>query len=85
MIVAQPLRGRDPVVLNPRSRTLYNPITESAIERMRASVENPRLEASPLFRGGLRGVDIPDWAYWLGGGLLAGVAVGAGVYYMKRR
>lgn len=84
MIVAQPLRGRDPVLLNPRSRTLYNPITESAIERMRAQVENPRLEASPLFRGGLGAVAIPDWAYWLGGGLLAGVAVGAGVYFLKR-
>lgn len=84
MIVAQPLRGRDPVLISPRSRTLYNPITENAIERMRADVENPRLGASPLFRGGLGAVAIPDWAYWLGGGLLAGVAVGAGVYFLKR-
>ncbi len=84
MIVAQPLRGRDPVLLNPHSRTLYNPITESAIERMRAQVENPRLEASPLFRGGLGAVEIPDWAKWLGGGLALGVVVGAGVYFMKR-
>lgn len=85
MIVAQPLRGRDPVLLSPHSRTLYNPITEAAIERMRASVENPRLEASPLFRGGLGEVTVPDWAKWLGGGLLLGAAVGAGVYFYKKR
>lgn len=85
MIVAQPLRGRDPVVISSRSKTLYNPITAANIEAMRAQVEHPRLEASPLFRGGLGAVEIPSWAYWLGGGLALGVAVGAGVYFMKRR
>jgi hypothetical protein len=85
MIVAQPLRGQDPVLLNPRSRTLYNPVSARNIESMRASLENPRLEAAPLFRGGLGAVSIPDWAYWLGGGIAAGVAVGAAVYFVKKR
>lgn len=83
MIVAQPLRGQDPVLLNPRSKTMYNPLTAHAVEQMRAQAVNPRLQVAPL-RGGLGAVDIPDWAYWLAGGLAAGVAVGAAVYFVKR-
>jgi len=85
MIVAQPLRGRDPVLLNPRSRTLYNPVTASQIEALRADLENPRLQASPLFRGGLGSIDIPPLAMAGGIGLLAGVAVGVVWYFVRGR
>lgn len=85
MIVAQPLRGRDPVLLNPRSRTLYNPVTASQIEALRADLENPRLQAAPLFRGGLGSIDIPPLAMWGGIGLLAGIAVGVAAYYVRGR
>lgn len=84
MIIAQPLRGRDPVLLNPRSRTLYNPVSAAQIETLRAELENPRLQASPLFRGGFGAVAIPDWAKALGLGLAGGVAVGLGLYFLKR-
>lgn len=85
MIVAQPLRGRDPVLLNPRSRTLYNPVSAAQIEALRADLENPRLQASPLFRGGLGSIDIPPLAMYGGIGLLAGIAVGAAIYFVGRR
>lgn len=85
MIVAQPLRGRDPVLLNPRSRTLYNPVSAAQIEVLRADLENPRLQASPLFRGGLGSIDIPPLAMYGGIGLLAGIAVGAAIYFVGRR
>lgn len=85
MIIAQPLRGRDPVLLNPRSRTLYNPVSAAQIETLRAELENPRLQASPLFRGGLGSVNIPDWAKALGIGVGGGVLVGLGLYFLKQR
>lgn len=83
MIVATPLRGQDPVLLSPRSRTMYNPLTARVVEEMRAQATSPRLQVAPL-RGGFGAVDIPEWAYWLAGGLAAGVAVGAAVYFVKR-
>jgi hypothetical protein len=82
MIVAQPLRGVLPVVIANRSVTMSHPTSARSIERLRSQVDQPRLEASPL--RGLRGVDIPDYAYWIGGGLLAGVVAGAAVYYLRK-
>lgn len=84
MIVAQPLRGRDPVVLNPRSRTLYNPITATNVEHMRAEVANPRLVASPLRGYGMRGFEMPEWGWYALGGAALGTALAVG-FAMYRR
>lgn len=84
IIVAERLRGGPEQVLNPRSRTLgYGP-NRATISALKADTsQRGRLVSTRL--DGLGSVDVPDWAWWLGGGLVVGAAVGGLAFYLKRK
>jgi len=84
IIVAERLRGGAEQVLNPRSRTLgYGPNRQTIATLKSDTSQRGRLVSTRL--DGLGAVDVPDWAWWLGGGLVVGAAVGGLALYMKRK
>lgn len=86
IVVAERLRGGHEAVLNPRSRTLgYGP-NRATIARLQNDVSSTgRIVRSRLSGAGLGQVEVPDWAWWLGGGLVVGAAIGGVALYMKRK
>jgi hypothetical protein len=89
MIVAQRLRGNDPVILNPRSRTLAYAPTASWVNEQRASMDTPNLEVARLnglgFGDAASGTSsLPSWAPWAIGGLAVGLVGGFAVYKMRK-
>ena len=84
MIVAQRLRGADPVLINPRSRTMQYQPTGAYVASMRASMDSPNIEVRRL--NGLSGIaGLPDWAPWAIGGLALGLVGGFAVYKMRAK
>ena len=86
MIVAQRLRGADPVLINPRSRTMQYAPTGQYVQAMRAQMDTPNLEIRRLNGIGLGEVmGMPDWAPWAIGGLALGLVGGYAVYKMRKK
>ena len=83
MIVAEKLRGMDPVILTPRSRTMLYQPTAEWINQQRAQMLTPNLSITRL-RGLGDGMSTPSWLPWAAAGLVGGLAVGYGVYKYRK-
>lgn len=80
MIVMSPLNG---VQRLPITNTMARAQGRADVYALQAMAEGARIQIAPRGMGAIAGV--PTWAWAAGGGLVAGLVVGALVYKKKRR